>query len=80
MRLPGLDRRRTAQGDIELVEFLKRMGCTVRDGEALELTGPAQLHGIEADMGNSTDVFMTLACVAVFADGPTTIPASATRV
>ncbi len=24
-------------------------------------------------MGNSSDVFMTLACVAVFADGPTTI-------
>ena len=73
VRLPGLDRRRTAQGDIELVDFLERMGCTVRDGQALELTGPAQLHGIEADMGNSSDVFMTLACVAVFADGPTTI-------
>ena len=73
VRLPGLDRRRTAQGDIELVELLERMGCTVRDGEALELTGPPQLSGIEANMGNSTDVFMTLACVAVFAEGPTTI-------
>jgi len=71
--LPGLDRRTTAQGDIELVEFLERMGCKVHDGQALELTGPAQLHGIEADMANSSDVFMTLACVAVFADGPTTI-------
>ena len=71
--LPGLDRRRTAQGDIELVEFLERMGCTVHDGEALELTGPARLRGIEVDMTNSSDVFMTLACVAVFADGPTTI-------
>lgn len=73
VRLLGLDRRRTAQGDIELVEFLEQMGCTVRDGESFELSGPAQLHGIEANMGNSTDVFMTLACVAVFADGPTTI-------
>jgi 3-phosphoshikimate 1-carboxyvinyltransferase len=73
VRLPGLDRRRTAQGDIELVGFLERMGCTVHDGEALELTGPGQLHGIEANMGNSSDVFMTLACAAVFADGPTTI-------
>jgi 3-phosphoshikimate 1-carboxyvinyltransferase len=73
VRLPGLDRRTTAQGDIELVEFLERMGCTVRDGDALELTGPEQLRGIEADMGNSSDVFMTLACVAVFADSPTTI-------
>lgn len=73
VRLPGLDRRATAQGDIELVTFLERMGCTVRDGSALELTGPSRLHGIEANMGNSSDVFMTLACVAVFADGPTTI-------
>lgn len=73
VRLPNLDRRSTAQGDIELVDFLERMGCEVRDGEALELTGPQQLRGIEADMGNSSDVFMTLACVAVFADSPTTI-------
>jgi 3-phosphoshikimate 1-carboxyvinyltransferase len=73
VRLPGLDRRTTAQGDIELVEFLERMGCSVSDGVELELTGPRQLRGIEADMGNSSDVFMTLACVAVFADGPTTI-------
>ena len=71
--LPGLDRSTTAQGDIELVGFLEQMGCTVRDGDALELTGPAQLHGVTVDMGNSSDVFMTLACVAVFADGPTTI-------
>ena len=73
VRLSGLDRRTTAQGDIELVEFLERMGCTVRDGASLELTGPVQLRGIEADMRNSSDVFMTLACVAVFADSPTTI-------
>ncbi len=73
VRLPGLDRRRTAQGDIELLEFLERMGCEVHDGGGLELTGPDRLRGIEANMGNSTDVFMTLACVAVFADGPTTI-------
>ena len=73
VRLPGLDRRRTAQGDIELVDFLERMGCSVRDGETLELTGPGRLRGIEANMSNSSDVFMTLACVAVFADGPTTI-------
>ena len=73
VRLPGLDRRATAQGDIEMVELLQRMGCTVRDGTTLELTGPGRLHGIEADMGNSSDVFMTLACVAVFADAPTTI-------
>jgi 3-phosphoshikimate 1-carboxyvinyltransferase len=71
--LPGLDRRLTRQGDIELVDFLMQMGATVTDGEQLELTGPSRLSGVEVNMGNSSDVFMTLACVAVFADGPTTI-------
>src|SRR5262249_49987523 len=73
VRLVGLDRRATAQGDIELVRFLEQMGCTVHDRGALELKGPERLQGITADMTNSSDVFMTLACVAVFADGPTTI-------
>ena len=73
MRLQGLDRRATAQGDIELAGFLEQMGCVVRDGDTLELTGPQRLRGVTVDMGNSSDVFMTLACVAVFADGPTTI-------
>lgn len=73
VRLDGLDRRATAQGDIELVAFLEQMGCTAADGNGLELTGPERLRGVTVDMGNSSDVFMTLACVAVFADGPTTI-------
>jgi 3-phosphoshikimate 1-carboxyvinyltransferase len=71
--LPGLDRSRTAQGDIELVGFLEQMGCSVADGGTLTLRGPRRLTGVTVDMGNSSDVFMTLACVAPFADGPTTI-------
>ncbi|MDE3134555.1 MAG: 3-phosphoshikimate 1-carboxyvinyltransferase [Acidobacteriota bacterium] len=71
--LPGLDPNVTAQGDIELVDFLAQMGCEVRAGGGLKLTGPGQLRGVTVDMRNSSDVFMTLACVAVFADGPTTI-------
>ncbi len=73
VRLLGLDRRGTAQGDIELADFLAQMGCEVRDGDALELSGPNRLRGVHVNMGNSSDVFMTLACAAVFADGPTTI-------
>jgi 3-phosphoshikimate 1-carboxyvinyltransferase len=71
--LPGLDLDVTRQGDIELVAHLERMGCLVAGRAPLSLTGPAQLRGIVVDMGNSSDVFMTLACVAPFADGPTTI-------
>jgi 3-phosphoshikimate 1-carboxyvinyltransferase len=73
VELTGLSRAATRQGDIELLDFLERMGCRVQDGASLQLTGPDQLRGIDADMTNSSDVFMTLACLAPFADSPTTI-------
>jgi 3-phosphoshikimate 1-carboxyvinyltransferase len=49
------------------------MGATVRASAPLELCGPPRLRGIEVDMGDSSDAFMTLACVAPFAQGATTI-------
>lgn len=73
VRLPGLGLETTEQGDIEIVAHLEAMGCTIAARDPLELTGPPQLRGVHVDMGNSSDVFMTLACVAPFADGPTTI-------
>jgi 3-phosphoshikimate 1-carboxyvinyltransferase len=71
--LPGLDLDATGQGDIELVSHLERMGCVITGRSPLSLTGPERLAGVHVDMGNSSDVFMTLACIAPFADGPTTI-------
>jgi 3-phosphoshikimate 1-carboxyvinyltransferase len=71
--LPGLDLDATGQGDIELVSHLQRMGCVVTGRSPLSLRGPERLTGVDVDMGSSSDVFMTLACVAPFADGPTTI-------
>ncbi len=73
VRLPGLALGRTAQGDAEIAGLLERMGCTLARAGALELTGPERLRGVHVDMGDSSDVFMTLACVAPFAEGPTTI-------
>ena len=71
--LPGLELDRTAQGDIEVARSLARMGATVVGSGTLALSGPRELHGIEVDMGDSSDAFMTLACVAPFALTPTTI-------
>jgi 3-phosphoshikimate 1-carboxyvinyltransferase len=71
--LPGLDLGATRQGDIELVDHLRAMGCEVVAASPLTLRGPARLRGVHVHMGDSSDVFMTLACVAPFADGPTTI-------
>jgi 3-phosphoshikimate 1-carboxyvinyltransferase len=73
VRLPGIDIDATGQGDSELVGHLQRMGATITARRPLELTGPQRLRGVHVNMGDSTDVFMTLACVAPFADGPTTI-------
>ncbi len=73
VRLPGLDLEHTAQGDIEIVRCLQRMGATATGDDPLTLRGPERLRGIEVNMGDSSDVFMTLACVAPFAEGPTTI-------
>lgn len=71
--LPGLDLDGTGQGDIELVSHLEAMGCRVVGRAPLSLAGPPRLRGVQVDMNASSDVFMTLACVAPFADGPTTI-------
>jgi 3-phosphoshikimate 1-carboxyvinyltransferase len=74
VRLPGLDLERTAQGDADLVHALQRMGAaTISRSDGVQLRGPGRLRGIELDMGDSSDVFMTLACIAPFAEGPTTI-------
>jgi 3-phosphoshikimate 1-carboxyvinyltransferase len=73
VEIPGLDLDTTAQGDVELVDHLVAMGATLASRSPLALTGPERLRGVTVDMGDSTDVFMTLACVAPFADGPTTI-------
>ena len=73
VRIPGIDLDATGQGDSELVGHLERMGATITARNPLELTGPRRLRGAHVNMGDSTDVFMTLACVAPFADGPTTI-------
>jgi 3-phosphoshikimate 1-carboxyvinyltransferase len=68
--------RASLQGDAAFVDLLARMGCQVRE-EAHGITvarDPGQpLVGIEADMNAISDTAQTLAVVALFAEGPTTI-------
>jgi 3-phosphoshikimate 1-carboxyvinyltransferase len=65
--------RPTIQGDVHFVDLLVRMGCTVRHEQEGILVQGAPLHGIDADMNDISDTVMTLAAVACFARGPTTI-------
>ena len=62
------------QGDANLVPLLARMGCEVsqKDG-GVTVSGPEKLEAIEVDMGDMPDVAPTLAVVAAFAQGTTTI-------
>jgi len=62
------------QGDASFVKLLARMGCRVESiGHGISVAGPAELHGIEVDMGDMPDVVPTLAVVAALARGRTVL-------
>lgn len=64
----------SAQGDLDFVDVLAAMGCTVDQGtDFVAVSGPRRLRGVDVDMGALSDTFMTLAALAPFANGPTTI-------
>jgi 3-phosphoshikimate 1-carboxyvinyltransferase len=62
------------QGDVAFCHCLEQMGCEVQHAEqGITVSGGARLQGIDVDMGAISDTVQTLAAVALFADGPTTI-------
>ena len=68
--------RRSMQGDVGFCDVLERMGCSVAWDEAgvgsITVSGRAA-RGIDVDMNAISDTVPTLAVVALFAAGPTTI-------
>ncbi len=73
VRVCGLNRG-SLQGDIRFVEILEEMGCAVKwQVDAVELVGAKVLHGVDVNMSDISDTFITLAVVAPFADSPTRI-------
>jgi 3-phosphoshikimate 1-carboxyvinyltransferase len=67
--------RQSKQGDIQFLKLLEKMGCTVREEQGgLTLMGSKTLKGLgDVDMTGYSDTFMTIAALAVFAEGPTTL-------
>jgi 3-phosphoshikimate 1-carboxyvinyltransferase len=64
---------RSVQGDMAFVEVLEHMGCAVtRSDDATTVTG-GPLRGVDVDMNAISDTVMTLAAVALFAEGVTRI-------
>lgn len=66
--------RASRQGDIAFLEVLSRMGCTISESEnAIRVSGPLHLKGVDVNMADISDTAMTLAAIAPFAESPTTI-------
>lgn len=70
-----------SKGDVKFAEVLEKMGAKVTWSEnSVTVTGPPQdssgqkvLQGIDVNMNKMPDVAMTLAVVALFANGQTAI-------
>ncbi len=64
------------QGDIQFLRLMEELGCSLKDcSDGIILSGPqgGQYPGISADMREFSDQAITLAAIAPFASGPTTI-------
>ena len=61
------------QGDVGLADIFGRMGCKVsHEPDGITVTG-SPLSAVDVDMGHMPDMVPTLAVVAAFAEGTTTI-------
>lgn len=65
--------RKSLQGDVRFCECLRQMGCTVEYGNDKVTVEGGKLSGIDVDMADISDTVQTLAAVALFANGPTTV-------
>lgn len=67
--------QRALQGDVAFVQCLEQMGCRVSYNSCgtTVTASAAPLRGIDVNMNAISDTAQTLAVVALFADGPTTI-------
>ena len=71
--VPGLHRG-SLQGDVAFVDVLEQMGCTVAwHDDAVAVTGPRRLRGVDVDLAAISDTVPTFAVVAALADGPSRV-------
>jgi 3-phosphoshikimate 1-carboxyvinyltransferase len=69
--------RSSLQGDVAFCDCLRSMGCDVKyRTDSISVAG-RPLRGVAVNMNAISDTVQTLAAVAVFADGPTTITGAA---
>ena len=74
VKVLGLRRTGSLQGDVRFLDVLEAMGCIVtEEADGVSVTGAAAPAGITVDMADISDTFMTLAAVAPFATSPVTM-------
>jgi len=61
------------QGDLKFVDILEQMGCWVLREPARTTVKAGRLRGVDIDMNAVSDTVMTLAVVALFAEGTSRI-------
>lgn len=64
---------RSHQGEIRFADLLAEMGCRVEKRDDSIIVDGSLLRGVDADMNDCPDSVQTLACVALFAKGPTRV-------
>ncbi|MEE3368751.1 MAG: 3-phosphoshikimate 1-carboxyvinyltransferase [Planctomycetota bacterium] len=69
----GLSRDHSLQGDVQFCGCLEQMGCQVTSAENQITVQGGDLRGLDVDMNGISDTVQTLAAVALFANGPTSI-------
>lgn len=72
--IQSVDFEASKQADVQFLAVLQKMGCQViLNKHGLTVVGPKELRGVNVDMRDYPDAFMTLAAIAPFANSPTTI-------
>lgn len=73
VRVTGVGKE-SIQGDVRFVEALQQMGATVTLGDNwIEASANGVLKAIDADFNHIPDAAMTVAVLALYADGPSTL-------
>ncbi len=73
VKVTGIGRNSSMQGDIRFADVLEKMGATICWGDDYISCTRGELNAIDMDMNHIPDAAMTIATAALFAKGTTTL-------
>ena len=65
--------KKSVQGDVQFVDVLEKMGAVVEWGDDFVAVSKGELHAIDMDFNHIPDAAMTIATMALFVEGTTTL-------